>query len=303
MAQIFELTGGQGAGLFACAWTKGPLEGTGEPPEGWVSIWSYPEQRLLSEFATHWDMGGRRLCLVPAQRPFLVTAAYSTHGVSAYDAVSGRRVWQRRDLKKAQNLRLLELSGRHIVGVGFDRTALTLLDPASGQTLLERRGYRQSAPLGGNAALLSNRRELRYVEGEGLTSRWSRPLHSFALLDAAGSPDQIVASEVNGPLRAFNRRGEPLWEVQESEHFVQVEWHTTTQTWLALQLDGTLFAITPEGATTQLGRTREGSSVFLEGANALACSNGEVIELPSRDSTWRFVDLDSHRPWLEKGWI
>ena len=260
-------------------------------------MWSYPERGLVSEFETVWDMGGTRLCLVPSELPLLVAAAYHVHGIAGYDATSGSRIWQRRDLKKAQNLCFLNLSARSLIGVGFEKGPFTLLDPATGRTVCTRRGYKQSAPLGGGTALLSNRREMRYVEGQELSAGWAQPVQSFALLDAAGSPDQVVASEANGPLRAFARNGEPLWEVKESEHFVEVVWHEASARWIARQLNGKLFAVTTEGSSSEIGQTPWGACAFLEGAQALASRTGEVIAVPSCDPAWRFVDPDQHRPW------
>jgi hypothetical protein len=65
-----------------------------------VEVWSLAERRLMSSFETVLDPGGRRLALLAEDRPIVVAGAYHRHGICAYDALSGDRLWQRKELKR-----------------------------------------------------------------------------------------------------------------------------------------------------------------------------------------------------------
>jgi hypothetical protein len=159
-----------------------------------VSIWSVAERREVSRFDTVLSFGGRRLALSPAA-DLCIAAAYHVHGVVCYDAVTGGLVWSRRDLKKAQVLKVSRTSEQ--VFCGFDDRAFMALDLRSGVERARHRGVREIHE--------SPHAPLRLVEKHNLEIRdgeWRKlaqiERRTFATLAAAFSPSHLAISESGG---------------------------------------------------------------------------------------------------------
>lgn len=70
-----------------------------------VEVWEINPPHLRSSIQTVLDSGGDRLALCgDALTPLVVTGAWARHGICGYDEKSGRRLWQRKDLKRVQML-------------------------------------------------------------------------------------------------------------------------------------------------------------------------------------------------------
>jgi hypothetical protein len=96
-----------------------------------VSIWDVERAEKTAEFETVLDFGGSRL-LITDDGKFCVTAAYYIHGVACYSAADGTRIWQRKDLKKAQRL-TPSRDGKSLF-CGFSEGPCELLDLRTGET-------------------------------------------------------------------------------------------------------------------------------------------------------------------------
>jgi hypothetical protein len=98
-----------------------------------VFVWSLRRRERLAVLRTILDFGGRRLCLVPSGRSWLVVAAaYHVHGVCAYHP-TGRVLWERRDLKRAQVVTTFQDDGgRWLLAVGKEDGPLAVLDALTG---------------------------------------------------------------------------------------------------------------------------------------------------------------------------
>ncbi len=68
-----------------------------------VHIFDLESYSRVAAFETILDFGGRRLALAADGR-YCAAGAYIAQGVAVYDAISGRLVWQRKNLKKVQRV-------------------------------------------------------------------------------------------------------------------------------------------------------------------------------------------------------
>lgn len=83
--------------LIATASLEPRVDGT---TDGSVQVWSLERQALESDFDTVLDFGGQRLALCTTLDQLVVIAgAYERHGICGYNARTGERIWQRKDLK------------------------------------------------------------------------------------------------------------------------------------------------------------------------------------------------------------
>jgi hypothetical protein len=112
---------------IACPLENADLFATAEF-DGRVTVWSVAAQKPIATFGTVSEFGGKRLAILDGDPPIVVAGAWARHGVCAYEASSGRMLWQRRDLRQVQTLSALP-SGR--VGVGFERRVFHILAASS----------------------------------------------------------------------------------------------------------------------------------------------------------------------------
>lgn len=203
----------------------------GDPPR--AGVWSLVQRKLLGTFPVAWSSGGRRVAIANDAPVRLITAAYHEHGVSAY-TLDGQRLWQRKDLKKAQHLDVFrDEQGRECVAVGVETGPLTVLNESTGKTWTQLRGCKRlygerglSLAVAAKAATLTAGAQEHRIE-----------LESFGVLDIACSDDAVCFSEAGASLRCFSVAGAPRWAADFGKgeaHAVEVAWHAGRREWLAV---------------------------------------------------------------------
>jgi hypothetical protein len=262
-----------------------------------VSMHIMPTWERVAAFPTVLDFGGRRLCLVPADPWILVAAAYHVHGVCAYDG-SGRVLWRRTDLKKAQQVRAFRGDdGSWLVTVGREGGPLAVLDARTGRTAFLARGVGEV--FGGAGAFLHvlRSRAVKLVSPDS-TRTWSVDLDSFAVLDAAFSTEDVAFSEAAGAVRCFTLSGGHsrwTWNPAGGAHVNRVVWQPESACWQAIrwpyQHGGSvqLVQLDLEGRVV---RERELEPAvereFLGRGEFMVSSGGTVRRLADDDLVWRF---------------
>src|SRR3981081_857547 len=95
-----------------------------------VEVWDAASAIRIAAFKTSLDSGGRRLA-VSHDGTRVAAGAYREHGVSVFDACSGRVVWTRKDLQGIQTLTWSCNGSRLYCGVEVD--ILHEIDLATGE--------------------------------------------------------------------------------------------------------------------------------------------------------------------------
>lgn len=196
---------------------------------GAMGLWSLARGARCAEFDTMYDFGGRRVALVPGERPVVVVGAYERHGVCGYDT-AGERLWQDRSRTNVQTLTALA-GGR--VAVSYNRSTTRVLEAATGHEVRSLRGVRRVFALRPDVSL-------------GLGSDWCRllgrsldplgpriPVPSAALVSVAYDGDHVAIAEVGGPLRIIDSGGRERARVDD--HFRHVVHDPTTDTWVLIR--------------------------------------------------------------------
>jgi hypothetical protein len=187
-----------------------------------VHIWDINSRKRLAVFDTVLDFGGNRLAITGDGR-YCVAGAYHVAGVAAYSTATGKVVWQRKDLKKVQQIRVS--NDDKLVYCCFDRTTCHVLDRRTGKTIRTLPGVRglwlsPAKPIAllekNLAVVVQSFRDHKTVPLDG------KPFHP--LLAAAFADDCCVVSESGGPLRCFDvKHGKERWRyLQPGEHFLDV---------------------------------------------------------------------------------
>ncbi len=192
------------------------------------------------------NFGGRRLALcTTSDRMVVVAGAWERHGICGYDASTGERLWQRRDLKRVQSLS--PAGDGSAVAACFDSCLMQVLDAASGTTIATVRAVRrfwQSRHVAiGAVEVLGH---VALVGSDDWRVRWRAPVAGFALLDAAFAPDAILVSDAVdstfdanavGSVYCFSLTGKLLWQRQPppETNVPWLGWDTEAGEWLGIR--------------------------------------------------------------------
>jgi hypothetical protein len=170
-----------------------------------------------------------------------------------------------------------------------------VVDALSGETSATLRGVGEM--LGGSKVSLHVHRSqsVRLVSTEHAWN-WSIDLASFAMLDAAFSPDEVAFSEAGGNVRCFALTGKPrwTWEPGTGMHAVQMAWEASSSNWLAVVSPderGGPWRLVRLSRNGQAGRAVElggEEHEFLGRGEYVVSSDGRVRE-PNGQVHWQFA--------------
>ncbi len=256
---------------------------------GVVGVWSVAGRARCAEFNTVYDFGGRRLALVPGERPVVVAGAWARHGVCGY-GVTGERLWQDRS---RTNVHIVTALAGGRVAVSYNRSTTRVLEAATGDEVRSLRGVRQVFALRPDLSL-------------GMGSDWCRLLNdslnplgpriavpSAAIVSAASDGDHVAITEVGGPLRIIDSGGQERARVNDT--FLHVVHDPATDTWvvihattheqyslLRLTHDAEVLEQRPCAPVRDVATMRGGRTLVLireEGVQLLDCSDWSVETL------------------------
>lgn len=195
-----------------------------------VHVWSRERAARCATFETVHDFGGRRVALVPGERPVVVAGAYTRHGVCGYD-LSGQRLWQDRSRTNVQVLTALA-GGR--VAVSCNRGPTRVMEAATGNEVCSLRGVLRVIALTPDLSLGVSGGWCRLLDGslDPLGSRIMTGLNPVWL--AASDGEHLAVSGIGGPLRFLNRDG--LERASVAGHFRHVVHDPVTATWVLVRV-------------------------------------------------------------------
>ena len=209
-----------------------------------VHVWSSQRAARCATFETVFDFGGRRVALVPGERPVVVAGAYTHHGVCGYD-LSGGRLWQDRSRTNVQIVTALA-GGR--VAVSYNRGPTRVLEAATGNEVRSLRGVLQVIALTPDLSLGVSGGWCRLLDGslDPLGPRIATGLNPAWL--AAGDGEHLAVSGIGGPLRFLALDGRERARVDG--HFRHVVHDPVSATWV-------LVRVSDDGQTSLLRLTHD----------------------------------------------
>jgi hypothetical protein len=187
-----------------------------------VQIWSSKTGQQLGEFQTMFDFGGRRLALTPDGSTCIVGAwgqlGRGARGLGAYSIPDGKLLWNRKDIRRIQDVRLSG-SGQEIY-CGVQDASAHIIETSTGETIRRVRATEKIVGSQYTPNQVIEQKRGRYLVRGGCEFE-IQPLSS-ALLDAAFSPDAVCLSELRdsshpseiGGIRLIDlATGESCWHV------------------------------------------------------------------------------------------
>lgn len=172
-----------------------------------VHVFDARLQKKVRTFDSTLDFGGGRLAIDGAGR-FCAVGNYEREGVALYSLVSGKEIWRRREFRKVQHVRFLDLDSKIICS--HEDGPLAILDRATGETIETLRGVKYLFAREDCAfSLRDGARLMLFDETRGVVSLTRE---SFAVLSACFTSDRLCLSEATGPTRCLSLAdGAELW--------------------------------------------------------------------------------------------
>jgi hypothetical protein len=197
-----------------------------------VHIWDVTRRAKLATFPTSFDFGGTRLAITPDGRN-CIAAAYHVEGIAEYLTADGSETWRRKDLQKAQTLRI-SLDGRRVYAC-FDNRSCQILNRETGKTIKNWAGVRDVWESPYEPVMLLEKRSLELQSPEERKIA-SFPAETFAVLSVAFGPGLLCVSESTGPLRCLDTQaGEERWRFRESgQHFLKLAFAEQAQAFVGV---------------------------------------------------------------------
>jgi hypothetical protein len=190
----------------------------------------------VSEFETILSYCGRRLAISEDGQK-CVCGSWERHGIIGYDANTGEQLWQRKDLKKVQNIQLVR-TNHILIFTHFAKGISRFLDINTGEDAESLKGtahfYQNKYS---THAILDKLSGIEITEYPSFKRRVKIERQSFATLDIANSRNSILISESGGPLSCYHiNTGEILWrhEVDRFGHYLRLSFIEKLDTYLGI---------------------------------------------------------------------
>jgi hypothetical protein len=250
-----------------------------------VEIWDLLSSQRLSEIQTVFDCGGSRLALNRSGDK-CITAGWAKGvrgGVACYDPLGGSSLWHRTDIRQTQFVRFSHAGER--VWCGRESGPLLSLDATSGATVETLAGIKRvfDGPYS-DTLLVETRTRGLLIRAPATSVRV--PALTFAVLDAALSPECLCVSEAGGPVRCLDSMGNERWRYNppSRSHVLRLCYRPADCSFYGVLWEyerGTfreLIRLSAETGQSQAVRQlRSWDEEFCSNGDALVTSNGEVI--------------------------
>ncbi len=201
-----------------------------------VQIFDISTLSVISEFQTILDFGGTRMAISENGR-ICICGCWERHGIIAYNADTGEKIWQRKDLKKLQHLYILPLDTNSLFAQ-FDTGASRILNIETGMDIKKLNGiklYWESPYDSVNVHEKASRIELVDRRNQKVVAKIQK--ETFATLALAFSPGSFIISESGGPLSCYHiTDGRLLWQIALGldGHFLTLSFHPLLKRFLGV---------------------------------------------------------------------
>jgi hypothetical protein len=278
--------------LAAAPWSDDLFVGGDD--DGTAHVFSLGRRQEVASFPTVYEGRGRRIALVPGAPPVVVAGAWTRSGVCGYDALAGRLLWRRPDLRRVQQIRALTAE---LAGVRLEGQPACVLSVSTGREMARSTAVRQVLALSSGRSLLAGQRWVAVADADLAPVR-RVPLESFAVVDGALSPEGAAVSEAGGILRILGPAGDVVGRWAGPAGSVgQAAWDKAGQRWLCVARPALetacLLRLSPDAGTADrlgIGQVRSaaffGDGCHLAVARFGAPRRAEVLLTDTGTAEW-----------------
>lgn len=236
------------------------------------SVYQADDLKRCAAFIAPFEVGGRRAAVSDSGK-YAVTAAYTRKGISLIDCKNGSLLWNTKAVKKVQGVSISR-DEKYVIASNEDEPAHTYyIDIGTGEIVKRIVAVKVFANPYGEDIVFWHR-DTVLIGGKKIKSQ------AFAYVTACGTPFGIVVSPVNHFPGMYDYDGNLMWKsVTNKDHILAFAYNEEKQIIFGKARDG-IVAINPQnGEIIESYDGYIGDAVFINRANEILLTNGDVIDL------------------------
>jgi len=192
-----------------------------------VQIFDINLLKAISEFDTILSFGGERFA-ISEDGQICICGSWLREGICAYETKTGNVIWQRKDLKKVQNIQMLYNDNSKFFA-HFEVGASRIIDIYTGLDIEKINGaeyYFNSkySPID----IIDKSNKIQIINRETRKIQTNIERQTFATLDLDIANDCFAISESGGPLSCYDiQSGQLKWRIplNEDGHFLRISFN------------------------------------------------------------------------------
>lgn len=261
-----------------------------------VTIWSLKNKTKINEIKTNLDFGGERVLIIEEPNPIVITGSYDKYGVTAYNALNGKKLWERKDLKKNQFLTIIKEGNKERIGVGFDKKPFELLELETGKTLKKYEDVSKIFKKNeSSVAILKMQNKLKIINLKNDENVFENEISFENLI--LKKDGYILNTQYS--IISFNNNNQCEWEYKVPKNHIihKLSWNEKTSSCLFVMWNY------EEGGSKILGKIDKKGCIFeknqigeiweqyfMDSGKLIITSNGEVLSTEDLNIKWKFCD-------------
>jgi hypothetical protein len=262
-----------------------------------VHIYDIGKYHKISEFQTILSYGGKRLAL-SHEGSLCIAATFYRHGIACYSTMDGSTLWQRKDVKKVQEIAVSSDGKRLYCDVNIQ--TCTVLDIQTGETVEKIRRAKMVYDSKYNPVQFHIGKKKHAIKNMETDEVFSIKKETFALLHSAFGPDQLCLSESTGAVRCISTKdGLEIWRYKppEGNHILGLIYSENDKYFYGIEWP---FKKGGESILLRFGNSKYKADdilsikskavfIFVPNLNVLVMSNGMIIDLKKGKIIREFV--------------
>jgi len=250
-----------------------------------IQVWDL-NTGLINKFTTDFSSGGYRLSISQDGR-YLAVGGYSANTVTVYNIDTGQMLWQRKDLKKCANVKILNKFNNQLF-VNLERHGTQILDIDTGYTLKTLKGGENYYQNPTNVIdLLEKSQTISFVDQRSEEVIKSLSKTNWGILDVCFTSNEVAVAYAANPFELIDfNTYKKKWATKVVGHLLRVSYCKEHKMFFGIRWDFTiggpkfLCYINPEDGTVikemNLGEPIE--TEFLKEGSLMLTSKGNLIE-------------------------
>lgn len=178
-----------------------------------VAAYESATGRKLGEYDTHFEYGGKRMCIADSGKYF-AAAAYGRFGITLYDTETGSALWTTKEVKRIQRI-FLSADDTKLLAINNEDKLYTILT-TDGSIISVEKGIEKIFP--------DSTLEIKLTSRECLTWNGGSVSLKDKILSLCSGNGKVFCSIMGGGLKCFSSDESELWSVQNNpqEHYINI---------------------------------------------------------------------------------
>lgn len=179
-----------------------------------VAVYESSTGRKLGEYNTHFESGGKRMCIAESGKYF-AAAAYGRFGITLFSTETGEAIWTTKEIKRIQQICFS--SDDTLIFVINDDNRLYTLSSADGSIVTVEKSIVKIFSDSTHEVKLTSHGNLTWNGG-------SASLKDNKILCLCSGNSRVFCTIMGGGMKCFSDNGNVLWKAKNkpNEHYVKL---------------------------------------------------------------------------------